>query len=201
MTNVTTPPPPGTVDPGELQKLRLRVEALGRKRKAAEARLDALLAALLPLDDLLVDTAIRSGHLGRSGEDRTGAVAAAVQQQAHAAHQMLRAELARYDVHSMDLAGKAADPMEARVLGVEPHPTAPEGTVLRETVTGFRRGTECLRRADVVLAVPGPEPEPEPDNSVEADSETARAPRNQPRRTTRARRRSALPRKPSKRRR
>ncbi|MDJ0465265.1 nucleotide exchange factor GrpE [Streptomyces sp. H27-C3] len=199
-----TTPPPGTDDTPELKKLRLRVEALARKRDDAEARLTGLLAALLPLDDLLADTALRAEQLGRSGAGRTGVLAAAVHEQTDAAHQMLRAELARCQVRPMDLVGKTADPVEAQVLTVEPHPTAPEGTVLRETVTGFRLGTDCLRRADVVLAVPGPGPAAEPDAPAgQPDGETARERRNQPRRISRARRRQPLPlpSKPSKRRR
>ncbi|WP_338702534.1 nucleotide exchange factor GrpE [Streptomyces sp. Q6] len=208
-----TTPPPG---PDELSKLRVRVAALSRKRDDAEARLTGLLTALLPLDDLLADTAARSEELGRSEADPTGRLAAAVQQQTDAAHRMLRAELARHDVRPMDLTGKTPDPVEARVTGVEPHPTAPEGTVLRETVTGFRHGTDCLRRADVVLAVPGPAPTPEPVPAPQPVPVPATEPaahdgppkagptrerRNQPRRTSRARRRQPLPRKPSKRRR
>lgn len=191
-----TTTPPGT------DELRVRVAALARKRKQAEAQLTDLLVALLPLDDLLADTANRSEQFGLSLAGRTGQLAAAVQQQTDAAHRMLRAELARHGVHPMDLVGKIPDPVEARATGVEPHPTAPEGTVLRETVTGFRHGTECLRRADVVLAVPGPAAK----QAIPADPSdggATRGRRNQPRRTSRARRRQPLPlaRKPSKRRR
>jgi molecular chaperone GrpE len=196
-----TTPPPGT---DELRKLRVRVAALSRKREEAEAQLTALLTALLPLDDLLADTAHRSEQLGRSGAGRTGQLADAVQQQTDAAHRILRAELARHGVRPMDLVGKIPDPVEARATGVEPHPTAPEGTVLRETVTGFRHGTDCLRRADVVLAVPGPAPAPATEAEAPArtsDGGATRERRNQPRRTSRARRRQPLPRKPSKRRR
>ncbi|MFH8483957.1 hypothetical protein [Streptomyces longisporoflavus] len=202
-----TTPPPGA---DELSKLRVRVTALARKRDDAEARLTGLLAALLSLDDVLADTARRSEPLGRPGAGRTGAlVAAAVHEQTVAAHHMLRAELARHDVRPMDLAGKTPDPVEARVVYVEPHPTAPEGTVLREDITGFRHGTDCLRRADVVLAVPGPAPAPAPaaeqaeqsSPDGQPDGGTTRAGRNQPRRTSRARRRQLLPRKPSKHRR
>jgi molecular chaperone GrpE (heat shock protein) len=199
-----TTPPPGT---DELRKLRVRVAALSRKREEAVAQLTDLLAALLPLDDLLADTAHRSEQFGRSGAGRTGQIAAAVQQQTDAAHRMLRAELARHGVHPMDLVGKVPDPVEARATGVEPHPTAPEGTVLRETVTGFRHGTDCLRRADVVLAVPGPAPATEqgaPARTSDGGAKRERRNqprRNQPRRTSRAGRRQPLPRKTSKRRR
>lgn len=199
-----TTPPPGA---DELSKLRVRVAALARKRADAEARLTDLLTALLSLDDVLADTVRRSEPLGRSGASRTGALAAAVHEQTVAAHHMLRAELARHDVRPMDLVGKTPDPVEARVMNVESHPTAPEGTVLRETVTGFRHGTDCLRRADVVLAVPGPGPAPVAEQAAQAspdgqpDGGTTRASRNQPRRTSRARRRQPLRRKPSKRRR
>lgn len=194
-----TTPPPGT---DELRKLRVRVAALSRKREEAVAQLTDLLTALLPLDDLLADTAHRSEQLGRSGAGRTGQLAAAVQQQTDAAHRMLRAELARHGVHPMDLVGKIPDPVEARATGVEPHPTAPEGTVLRETVTGFRHGIDCLRRADVVLAVPGPAPAAEQAAPAgPSDGGATRDRRNQPRRTSRAQRRQPLPRKPSKRRR
>ncbi|MER6914062.1 nucleotide exchange factor GrpE [Streptomyces sp. NPDC000594] len=195
-----TTTPPGT---DELRKLRVRVAALSRKREEAVTQLTALLSALLPLDDLLADTANRSEQFDRSGGGRTGQLAVAVRQQTEAAHRMLRAELARHGVHPMDLVGKIPDPVEARATGVEPHPTAPGGTVLRETVTGFRHGTDCLRRADVVLAVPGPAP-------AAAEQATPAGPsgggptrerRNQPRRTSRSRRRQSLPlpRKPSKR--
>ncbi|WP_405745468.1 nucleotide exchange factor GrpE [Streptomyces sp. NBC_01525] len=194
-----TTPPPGT---DELRKLRVRVAALSRKREEAVAQLADLLTALLPLDDLLTDTAHRSEQFGCSGTGRTGQIAAAVQQQTDAAHRMLRAELARHGVRPMDLVGKIPDPVEARATGVEPHPTAPEGTVLRETVTGFRHGTACLRRADVVLAAPGPAPATEQAAPAEpSDGGATRERRNQPRRTSRARRRQPLPRKPSKRRR
>ncbi|MFI7382328.1 nucleotide exchange factor GrpE [Streptomyces sp. NPDC049813] len=199
-----TTPPPGA---DELSKLRVRVAALARKRDDAEARLTGLLGALLSLDDLLADTVRRSAPLGRSGAGRTGALAAsAVHEQTVAAHQMLRAELARHDVHPMDLVGKIPDPVETRAMSAEPHPSAPEGTVLRETVTGFRRGTDCLRPADVVLAVHGPAPAPEPAAQPSPDGQpddggTTRASRKQPRRTNRARRRKPLSRKSSKRRR
>ncbi|MGW9432582.1 hypothetical protein ACWHA1_32185, partial [Streptomyces decoyicus] len=107
-----------------------------------------------------------------------------------------------HGVHPMDLVGKIPDPVEARATGVEPHPTAPEGTVLRETVTGFRHGTDCLRRADVVLAVPGPAPAAEQAAPAgRSDGGATRERRNQPHRTSRAKRRQPLPRKPSKRRR
>ncbi|MEU5400185.1 nucleotide exchange factor GrpE [Streptomyces sp. NPDC005963] len=188
----------------ELRKLRVRVAALSRKREEAVAQLTDLLSALLPLDDLLADTANRSEQFDRSGTGRTGQLATAVQQQTDAAHRMLRAELARHGVHPMNLVGKIPDPVEARATGTEPHPTAPGGTVLRETLIGFRRGTDCLRRADVVLAVPGPAPAPAAEQSTPAapsDGGPTRERRNQPRRTSRARRRQPLPRKPSKRRR
>ncbi|MFD6420449.1 nucleotide exchange factor GrpE [Streptomyces sp. NPDC060198] len=194
-----TTPPPGPDD--ELRKLRVRVAALSRKREETAARLTDLLAALLPLDDLLADTAHRSEQLGRPGAGRTGQIAAAVQQQTDAAHRMLRAELARHGVHPMDLVGKIPDPVETRATGVEPHPTAPEGTVLRETVTGFRHGTDLLRRADVVLAVAGPGPAEQEAPVRTSDDEATRERRNQPRRTSRARRRHPLPRKASKHRR
>ncbi|WP_405641487.1 nucleotide exchange factor GrpE [Streptomyces uncialis] len=196
-----TTTPPGT---DELRKLGVRVEALSRKREEAVTQLTALLSALLPLDDLLADTANRSEQLARSGTGRTGQLADAVRQQTDAAHRMLRAELARHGVHPMDLVGKIPDPVEARATGVEPHPTAPGGTVLRETVTGFRHGTDCLRRADVVLAVPGPAPAAEQATpAASSDGGPTRERRNQPHRTSRARRRQLLPlpRKPSKRRR
>ncbi|MFG3255048.1 hypothetical protein [Streptomyces sp. NPDC048172] len=197
---MTTPPP----DTDELRQLRVRVAALSRKREEAVAQLTGLLTALLSLDDVLADTAHRSEQFGRSGAGRTGEIEAVVQQQTQGAHQMLRAELARHGVHPMELAEKIPDPVEARVTGVEPHPTAPEGTVLRETVTGFRHGTACLRRADVVLAVPGPAPAPEQGAPARtSEGGAARERRNQPRRTSRAQRRQPLPlpRKPSKRRR
>ncbi|MFI2212409.1 nucleotide exchange factor GrpE [Streptomyces sp. NPDC020141] len=196
-----TTTPSGT---DELRKLRVRVAALSRKREEAVTQLTDLLVALLQLDDLLADTANRAEQFDRSGTVRTGQLAAAVQQQTDAAHRMLRAELARHGVHPMDLVGKIPDPVEARATGVEPHPTAPGGTVLRETVTGFRHGTDCLRRAVVVLAVPGPAPAPAEEQVTPAGpsgGEPTRDRRNQPRRTSRARRRQPLPlpRKPSKR--
>lgn len=194
-----TTSPPGT---DELRRLRVRVAALSRKREEAVTHLTDLLSALLPLDDLLADTANRSEQFDRSGTGRTGQLAAAVRQQTDAAHRMLRAELARHGVHPMDLVGKIPDPVEARATGVEPHPTAPGGTVLRETVTGFRHGTDCLRRADVVLAVPGHAPAAEQATPARpSDGGATRERRNQPRRTSRARRRQPLLRKPSKRRR
>ncbi|MGW3715608.1 nucleotide exchange factor GrpE [Streptomyces sp. NPDC005133] len=202
---MTTQPPPDAPDAAaaDLIKLRRRVEALGRKRDEADDRLRKLLAALLPLDDLLADTAMRAEQLG---EHRTGrpdpqavAVAIALREQVDAAHRLLRSELARCDVRPMELTGKAADPVEARVLSVEPHPTAPADTVLRETVTGFRLGLTALRQAEVVLATPGPAPEPAGDPAATDGAVPDR--RAQPHRTSRARRRaqgkkmSPLPRK------
>ncbi|MFM9695496.1 nucleotide exchange factor GrpE [Streptomyces europaeiscabiei] len=189
--------------PSELDKLRRRVEALSRKRDEAETRLQALLSSLLPLDDLLADTRRRVGalHEARSAREATSA-AVALSEQIDAAHLMLRGEFARHDVSPMDVVGRAADPAEMRVVGTEAHPSAPDGTVLGERVTGFRLGPSTLRPAQVVIAVPGPAPasEPVPAAEVGPDPATpvvtsAGGKRAQPRRTTRAQRQ--LPRKPS----
>ncbi|MGW3732966.1 nucleotide exchange factor GrpE [Streptomyces sp. NPDC005148] len=195
----TTPTGP----PSELDKLRRRVEALSRKRDEAEARLHALLSSLLPLDDLLADTRRRAGalHEARSAREATAA-AVALSEQIDAAHLMLRGEFARHDVSPMEAVGKVVDPAEMRVVGTEAHPSAPDGTVLREKVTGFRLGTFTLRSAQVVIAVPGPAAEPEPVAAAgdgpdpAASGETpAGSRRAQPRRTTRSQRK--LPHKPS----
>ncbi|WP_175647629.1 nucleotide exchange factor GrpE [Streptomyces cyaneochromogenes] len=192
-----------TGPPSELDKLRRRVEALSRKRDEAESRLQALLSSLLPLDDLLADTRRRTGALyeARSAREATSA-AVALSEQIDAAHLMLRGEFARHDVRPMDAVGRAVDPAEMRVVGREAHPSAPDGTVLRERVTGFRLGASILRPAQVVVAVPGPAPESEPvpgagDGPDPAASEVPPADgvRAQPRRTTRSQRK--LPRKPS----
>ncbi|MFD1832547.1 nucleotide exchange factor GrpE [Streptomyces desertarenae] len=189
--------------PSELDKLRRRVEALSRKRDEAEARLHALLGSLLPLDDLLADTRRRAGalHEVRSAREATSA-AVALSEQIEAAHLMLRGEFARYDVSPMDAVGKAVDPADMRVVGTQAHPSAPDGTVLREKVTGFRLGTSTLRPAQVVIAVPGSAPESESAPAVEdapgreaSRTTSAGGRRAQPRRTTRSQRR--LPRKPS----
>ncbi|MET9145253.1 nucleotide exchange factor GrpE [Streptomyces sp. NPDC004042] len=185
--------------PTELDKLRRRVEALSRKRDEAEARLQALLSSLLPLDDLLADTRRRTGALyeARSAREVTSA-AVALGEQIDAAHLMLRGEFARHDVRPMDAVGRAADPAEMRVVGTQAHPTAAAGTVLRESVTGFRLGASTLRYAQVVVAVPGSEPVPAAgDGPDPATSEVSPASgrRAQPRRTTRSQR--TLPRKPS----
>ncbi|WP_369029459.1 nucleotide exchange factor GrpE [Streptomyces adonidis] len=189
--------------PSELDKLRRRVEALSRKRDEAEARLHALLGSLLPLDDLLADTRRRVGalHEARSAREATSA-AVALSEQIKAAHLMLRGEFARHDVSPMDVAGRAVDPAEMRVVGTEAHPSAPDGTVLRERVTGFRLGASTLRPAQVVIAVPGPAQEPEPVAAAEGGPDPAASGaipadgrRAQPRRTTRSQRR--LARKPS----
>ncbi|MCW8382760.1 nucleotide exchange factor GrpE [Streptomyces justiciae] len=178
--------------PSELDKLRRRVEALSRKRDEAEARLRGLLTALLPLDDVLADTSRRAGALHEARSPREAVSAAiALSEQVDAAHLMLRGELARHDVSPMDVVGRVADPTEMRVVGTEPHPTWPDGTVLKERLTGFRLGGAVLRPPRVIIAVPGPAPEPEPAVAV-AGSGGKRA---QPQRTTRSRRR--LPRKPS----
>ncbi|WP_031005433.1 nucleotide exchange factor GrpE [Streptomyces sp. NRRL F-5727] len=187
--------------PSELDKLRRRVAALSEKRDEAEARLHALLGALLSLDDVLADTRLRAGvlHAARSARE-TASAALALGEQIDAAHLMLRAEFERHDVSPMDVVGRAVDPAEMRVVGTEPHPDHPGGTVLRETVTGFRRGSDTLRAAQVVVSVPGPAPEPvsapetEP-GPVTESGPAADAVRAQPRRTTRAQRR--LLRKPS----
>lgn len=188
--------------PSELERLRRRVEALSRKRDAAEGQLRALLASLLPLDDLLADTRRRAGALyaPRSARE-TASLAVALSEQIDAAQTMLRGELARCDVRPMEVVGRAADPVEMRVAGAEPHPTVPEGAVLREEATGFRLGTSVLRPARVIVAVPGPAPEPEPepyDVTAPDTSGPARGERSQPRRVPRSRR--GLPRKPSARR-
>ncbi|MFI5722364.1 nucleotide exchange factor GrpE [Streptomyces cyaneofuscatus] len=196
-----TGPLPADGPPSELDKLRRRVAALSAKRDEAEARLHALLGSLLPLDDLLADTCRRAGalHTARSARE-TASAALALGEQIEAAHLMLRGEFARNDVSAMDVVGRAADPAEMLVIGTEPHPTRPDGTVLHEKVTGFRRGSATLRPAHVVVSVPGPAPEPVPEPVPEpasvAPSGSGRA---QPRRTTRSQRR--LPRKPSARRR
>ncbi|MFF9143851.1 nucleotide exchange factor GrpE [Streptomyces sp. NPDC014861] len=209
--------------PSELDKLRRRVAALSEKRDEAEARLQALLGSLLSLDDVLADTRLRAGvlHEARSARE-TASAALALGEQIGAAHQMLRVEFERHDVTPMDVVGRALDPAEMRVVGTEPHPGRPDGTVLRETVTGFRLGSATLRPAQVVVSVPGPAPEPVPDHARVPDAVTDPAPgteadtapdteaapggddapgaastsvREQPRRTTRAQRR--LLRKPS----
>ncbi|WP_327343126.1 nucleotide exchange factor GrpE [Streptomyces europaeiscabiei] len=192
-----------TGPPSELDKLRRRVEALTGKRDEAEARLRALLGSLLPLDDLLADTRRRAGALHETLSAREASSAAvALSEQVEAAHLMLRGELARYDVGPMEGVGRPVDTAGMRVVGTEPHPTAPHGTVLRETVTGFRLGASTLRRAQVVVAVPGPAPASAPVPAAEDDPEPAVSEvppagggRAQPRRTTRAQRQ--LPRKPS----
>ncbi|MFD6967788.1 nucleotide exchange factor GrpE [Streptomyces sp. NPDC059949] len=189
--------------PSELDKLRRRVAALSAKRVEAEDKVDALLAALLALDDLLADTRRRAGalHEARSARE-TASAALALCDQIEGAHLMLRAEFARHEVDPVDAVGRAADPAEMRVVGTEPHPSLPGGTVLREKVTGFRRGSAVLRVAQVVVAVPGPAPEPVPVSVLDPVREPDPAPgppsgpvRAQPRRTTRAQRR--LLRKPS----
>ncbi|MEU3605994.1 nucleotide exchange factor GrpE [Streptomyces sp. NPDC035033] len=171
--------------PSELDKLRRRVAALSGKRDEAEARLHALLGSLLSLDDVLADTRRRAGalHEARSARE-TASAALVLGEQIEAAHLLLRAEFARHDVDPMDAVGRTADPAEMRVVGTEPHPSLPGGTVLREKVTGFRRGSAVLRAAQVVVAVPGPAPEPVPDPMQEPGPV-----RTQPRRTTRAQRR------------
>jgi molecular chaperone GrpE (heat shock protein) len=185
--------PAPTGPPSELDKLRRRVEALSRKRDEAEARLHGLLGSLLPLDDLLADTHRRVDAVHAAGSAREVASAAIVlSEQLHAALLMLRGEFERHDVRAMDVVGRPADPAEMRVVGTEPHPTWPEGTVLRETVTGFRLGTATLRTAQVITAVPGPAPEPEPEPPAAVTADGGRA---QQRRTTRSQRR--LPRKTS----
>ncbi|MEU1672747.1 nucleotide exchange factor GrpE [Streptomyces roseifaciens] len=195
-----------TGPPSELDKLRRRVEALSRKREEAEDRLRALLGSLLPLDDLLADTRRRAGALQEARSAReTISAAIALSEQVDAAHLMLRGEFDRHDVSPMEVVGRVADPAEMRVVGTEPHPTWPDGAVLREKVTGFRLGTATLRPAQVVIAVPGPAPEPEPvapttvtEGSSGSGNVPAAGKRAQPRRTTRSKRRLAL--KPSARR-
>ncbi|MEV3906845.1 nucleotide exchange factor GrpE [Streptomyces canus] len=187
--------PASTGMPSEHDKLRRRVEALSRRRDEAEARLRGLLGSLLPLDDLLADTLGRTGALreARSAREATSA-AVALSEQIEAAHLMLRGEFARHDVRPMEVVGRAADPAEMRVVGTEGHPSAPEGTVVREKATGFRLGTSTLRPAQVVIAVPGPAPEPEPEPRPSGLT-SADGRRAQPRRTTRSQRQ--LPRKAS----
>ncbi|MCX5274383.1 nucleotide exchange factor GrpE [Streptomyces virginiae] len=193
--------------PSELDKLRRRVAALSAKRVAAEDKVDALLTSLLSLDDALADTRRRAGalHEARSARE-TASAALALCDQIEGAHLMLRAEFARHDVDPVDAVGRAADPAEMRVVGTEPHPSLPGGTVVREKVTGFRRGSALLRAAQVVVAVPGPAPEPVPGPVLDPVLDPVQEPDpvpgpatgrklTQPRRTTRAQRR--LPRKPS----
>ncbi|MFJ8282503.1 nucleotide exchange factor GrpE [Streptomyces griseoviridis] len=191
---MTDPAPAvATGPPSELDKLRRRVEALSRKRDEAEARLRDLLTALLPLDDVLADTGRRAGALHDARSPReTVSAAIALSEQVDAAHRMLRGELARHDVVPVDVLGRIVDPGEMHVVGTEPHPTWPEGTVLRERLTGFRRGGTVLRAPRVVVAVTGPAPGPEPSVTIDASG----GGRAQPQRTTRSQRRR-LPRKPS----
>lgn len=194
MNGPVLPSPTGATS--ELDKLRRRVEALSRKRDEADERLTSLLRALLPLDDLLADTRRRAGalHEARSAREAVSA-AVAVREQIDAAHHMLRSEFARHDVRPMHAMGRPVDPAEMHIIGTEADPASPEGTVLREQRTGFRQGAITLRAAQVVIAAPAPPPTPalaptaapapaEPDTA-------ARANRNQPRRTTRAQRRTA----------
>ncbi|WP_329209508.1 nucleotide exchange factor GrpE [Streptomyces sp. NBC_01708] len=190
-----TGPGPTSADgggpPSELDKLRLRVSVLSEKRKAAEGRLRDLLGSLVALDDVLADTRGRADALHTARSARQAASAAlALGEQIQAAHLMLRLALERYDVSPMDVVGRAVDPAEMRVVGTEPHPSHPEGTVLREKTTGFRQGTATLRPAHVVVAVPGPAPGPVQESEPEAGPVRA-----QPRRTTRSQRQ--LLRKPS----
>ncbi|WP_435189644.1 nucleotide exchange factor GrpE [Streptomyces sp. bgisy126] len=190
---MTGPAPLPGGPPSELDKLRHRVAALSGKRDEAEARLHALLGSLLSLDDVLADTRRRAGALHEALSAReTASAALALGEQVEAAHLMLRAELARHDVDPMDAVGRAADPAEMRVVGRESHPSLPGGTVLRERVTGFRRGSAVLRAAQVVVAVPGPVPEPVLDPApgpVREPGPVSDPVRAQPRRTTRAQRR------------
>ncbi|MFE9045042.1 nucleotide exchange factor GrpE [Streptomyces sp. NPDC007818] len=217
MTGPGPLPPDAGGPPSELDKLRRRVAALSEKREEAEARLQALLGSLLSLDDVLADTRLRAGVLYEARSAReTASAALALGEQIEAAHLMLRVEFERHDVRPMDVVGRALDPAEMRVVGTEPHPGRPDGTVLREKLTGFRRGSATLRPAQVVVSVTGPAPEPVPvpvpvpDHvpASEADTDPGLAPdldpgldpvsdavRAQPRRTTRAQRR--LLRKPS----
>ncbi|GGM86129.1 nucleotide exchange factor GrpE [Streptomyces fuscichromogenes] len=189
-------PTTATGPPSELDKLRRRVEALSRKRDEAEARLQALLSSLLPLDDLLADTRRRAGALYEVGSTRAAASAAvAVGEQIEAAQVMLRGEFARHDVRPMDVVGKAVDTAEMRVVGTESDPSVPGGTVLKEKVTGFRFGTATLRAAQVIVAVPGPAPESEPAPAAEdglapaaSGMTSADVKRAQPRRTSRSQR-------------
>ncbi|MFD0037508.1 nucleotide exchange factor GrpE [Streptomyces anulatus] len=196
---MTGPGPNAPADgpPSELDKLRRRVAALSAKRDEAEARLHTLLGSLLPLDDLLADTRRRADalHAARTARE-TASAALALGEQVEAAHLMLRGEFARNDVSPMDVVGRPADPGEMRVIGTEPHPTRPDGTVLHERVTGFRLGSDTLRPAQVVVSVPGPAPDPAPTPVPQpASVSPAGGGRDQPRRTTRSQRR--LPRKPS----
>ncbi|MFG3170375.1 nucleotide exchange factor GrpE [Streptomyces sp. NPDC048200] len=192
---MTEPAPAvATGPPSELDKLRRRVEALSRKRDEAEARLRDLLTALLPLDDVLADTSRRAGALHEARSPREAVSAAiALSEQVDAAHRILRSELAQHDVVPVGVMGRAVDPAEMRVVGTEPHPTWPEGTVLREKLTGFRLGGAVLRAPRVVIAVPGPAPEPDPEPSVAIAASGGK--RTQPQRTTRSQRRR-LRRKP-----
>ncbi|MFD5911637.1 nucleotide exchange factor GrpE [Streptomyces massasporeus] len=193
---MTDPAPAvATGPPSELDKLRRRVEALSRKRDEAEARLRDLLTALLPLDDVLADTSRRAGALHEARSPREAVSAAiALSEQVDGAHRMLRSALADHDVVPVDVVGRGVDPAEMRVVGTELHPTWPEGTVLREKLTGFRLGGAVLRAPRVVVAVPGPAPEPAPEPSVTIAASGGK--RTQPQRTTRSQR-LRLPRKPS----
>ncbi|MFE1341451.1 nucleotide exchange factor GrpE [Streptomyces sp. NPDC058733] len=194
-------PAPVTGPPSELDKLRRRVEALSRKRDEAETRLRALLVSLLPLDDVLADTRRRAGALHEARTAReTASAAIALSEQVDAAHRMLRGAFARHDVSPMDVMGRVVDPTEMRIVGTEAHPTRPDGTVLKEKVTGFRLGSAILRQAEVVIAVTGAAPEPvAPADVTEESDGPGTVPdgrsRSQPRRTTRSQRR--LPLKPS----
>ncbi|MGQ4373826.1 nucleotide exchange factor GrpE [Streptomyces sp. SAS_267] len=192
-------PPSPTGPPSEIDKLRRRVEALTGKRDEAEARLRTLLSSLLPLDDLLADTYHRAGalHQNLSAREATS-VAVALSEQIAAAHVMLRGEFARHDVSPVEGLGRPVDTAEMRVVGTQAHPTAPHGTVLKETVTGFRLGASTLRQAQVVIAVPGSDPVPAASGAPEPaapEAPPAGGGRAQPRRTTRAQRQ--LLRKPS----
>ncbi|MBO0915541.1 nucleotide exchange factor GrpE [Streptomyces sp. NBC_01260] len=191
---MTDPGPTSAVGggpPSELDKMRHRVAILSEKRKTAEGQLRGLLGSLLALDDVLADTRVRADalHTARSAR-QTASAALALGEQIYAAHLMLRRELEQHDVRPMVVVGRAVDPAEMRVVDTEPHPSRPEGTVLREKATGFRQGSATLRPAEVVVAVPGPAPD-----LVQEPDPGAGPVRAQPRRTTRSQRQ--LLRKPS----
>ncbi|MGW7355485.1 hypothetical protein ACWGI0_02050 [Streptomyces sp. NPDC054802] len=90
---------------------------------------------------MLADTRGRAGALLEARSAREAAsVGVALSEQIEAAHLMLRGEFARHDVGPMEVVGKAADPAEIQVVGTELHLSAPDGTVLRSRLTGFRLG-------------------------------------------------------------
>ncbi|WP_275466273.1 nucleotide exchange factor GrpE [Streptomyces noursei] len=132
-------------------ELALRIKELLRIRGRAEAESAKFFSGILTLDDILVDTCWRvTKFLTQQPDADTGGITA-LKGRAEDALQLLREALARQSVTRMNPVGNKGNWAEVNAIKAEEGFGLPYGTVLRETITGFRIGERVLRRAEVIV--------------------------------------------------